>query len=286
MKTRFRNLLAVILIIAVFCFIKVPLNRLKTDVGNYNDYGTSDYGGYSYGSYSDYDFDDYDNYNYNRNYSYDNWHNDYDTGTTYSYYTYDDEEKKEVPIYIYILATIGLAVIIYFAIKRDNADASDIFKEPTDKVQEVVIEPEEDIIKKIQVHDSNFNREDFLKNLEDNLISVADAISHNDLDKLSKLVTKDFFDNISLKEDITVITDIHFKYARIKSFNIIDNKETIEIFLRAKHKEYVVSKDSNKIIKGNIESLFISDYDITLIKDETWLVSKICEIKKVKSNSI
>lgn len=223
----------------------MPLNSIKNDVGNYNDY--DDGGGGTTSFDNDYDYHD----------------------TTYHDNTYSggssSDSNLDPVVFFTVFGLIFVTVIVLSASSNKNNQSGAAMNSSID----TNFMPEDDILNAIHTTDPNFSKEKFISFAQETFIKLQNAWTKKDWESIRLFESPELFNQHSaqLKEYISekatdVIEDISIRDARLKSFRVEGENELLTVFLKVRMKDYVIDDTTKKVVKSDPNKYWIMDYNL------------------------
>ena len=129
-----------------------------------------------------------------------------------------------------------------------------------------------EIVEKLKLIDSKFDRETFISWVKMTFVKVQEAIITGNFNELKKLETNELFERHKTiykkhsfnQKQKTIIEDINIDTVLIYDFQRINGKDVVSIFINAFMIEYI--KENDKIVKGKDDEFVNKSYTLTFIR--------------------
>lgn len=123
--------------------------------------------------------------------------------------------------------------------------------------------------------DKLFDETIFLENVNTMFKKLLSSITLNNIDQIKHYFneeiynkTKQIIDSNNNKNQLQIYELLNVKDSNINKFTEFDNYYEIEVLLNSRYIEYIIDKDTSKVISGNTESRINVDYLLTLTKSK------------------
>jgi len=173
-----------------------------------------------------------------------------------------------------IILLVVLPLILHIMKKRKIKEENlskhfDLFENI--KSREDVLK-ELEIVQKLKLIDSTFDRETFISWVKMTFVKVQEAIINGDFKELKKLETNELFErhktiykkNSLNKNKKRFIEDINIDTVLLYEFQRINGKDVVYVFLNAFMLDYI--KEGEKVVKGKDDDFVNKSYTLTFIR--------------------
>ena len=127
----------------------------------------------------------------------------------------------------------------------------------------------EDILKV----DKLFNEAMFLSKVNNIFVMLHNAIMLGNLDSVRHFLSKsleNYYDEIindlNKQNKQQIYDELNVKSSMITKASVTDKEIIINVKLTSRYMDYIISKDTHKLLKGNNQRRIEKNYDLTLIK--------------------
>lgn len=175
-----------------------------------------------------------------------------------------------IRIVIYLIAGIIIVAFIFIALKKSKKDSTKSYNNippifPHNSNMQIA--------KYIYKKDENFNVEKFLNWAKNVFLTLENAFSQRDWQKIFTLESKELFEkhNAQIQELISlgrvnIKDNINIIDAYLHKLVIDENSENLTVSVRATMNNYIVDEASGSIITGKKEEVFDTIYQMTFTR--------------------
>lgn len=246
-----------LILLVIICFITIFSGTVLADVGSFESYdsGSSWGGGSSWGSSS--------------------WDSDYSSGGNFIFFWGPGS-------FWFYLIIVVIAIIFrilnhkYGGPQKQRARQNPYsyqtqeYKLPT--MQELEAKQMQ-IESQIQLHDENFNKEEFISWSKNLFIKLQQAWTARDWSIIRVFETENLFEQHKNQlqgyisnNQINVMDRICINYAHLYHYQVEGDKEILMVRLNSRMTDYIIDATTNEVLKGDKQTQRVNTYLLTFIR--------------------
>ncbi len=243
---RFKKFLFLLLALLT---VAISAHYTLADFGDFNDY--SDDSGGSWGGGGGWD-SDYDSY---------------DSGS----YSSSSSSGEGSPVALIIVVIIVLWVVLSDRKKKkDGTGTSHIVRQGANIN---VPDHTAQIAEAVSKNDPNFSADKFVANAKDVFMSLQEAWTNRDLEKVRPMVKEEMYAQHEAQvrkmiegHRINVLDRINISQAYLYNYTIDNEYEQIGVYIMARMKDYYVNEDTKEVIQGDPNAEYYLKYIYTFMR--------------------
>ena len=188
----------------------------------------------------------------------------------YRSHSSSSNSTNSIDLAIYCIAGLIVLVFTFITFKINKKKSTKLYKNIPPIIPH---NANMQIAKYIYKKDENFNLEKFLNWVKNIFLTLENAFSQRDWQKIFTFESKELFEehNAQIQELISlgrvnIKDNINIIDAYLHKLVIDENSENLTVSIRATMNNYIVDEASGSIITGKIEEVFDTIYQMTFVR--------------------